>query len=143
MTSFIARVLGRLPLGAVTVRIAAAASEVDVAALQWSRQLNEEGLRVDGVTAVETGLTWPRGPVDAVILDRQAVPPEAVGAALSAWTMHIPTMGLLVLIGCAPAEIPAVPPLCTWRGPDTRVWVPLLCDGDQVAWQCAGYMGDL
>lgn len=140
-TPFFARVLDRMPLGARLVRVVGHA--VDMELLFWARQPGDEGILVGaGQVGAEAGLEWARGPIDALVIDRAAAPPETVGAILNAWSMHVATSGLLVLVGYTPAEHPVIPPLAAWRGPDSRLWTPIAYEGARVAWQCVGYMGD-
>ena len=83
--------------------------------------------------------TWSRGPIQALVIDRAEVGDDPTDALY--WTLHIPTMGVLALVGWAAGD-PHAPPIGAYRRDDGRVWAPLVCRDDVLSWVCVGAMTD-
>lgn len=81
------------------------------------------------------------GPVGLLWIDRTRVGDDP-RAVLVAWLQHVALLGVLVLRGWTPAERDGLPPLSTWKGPDGRVWVPLVYEGTFQSWQVVGGSAD-
>ena len=90
---------------------------------------------------VTAGGTWDRGPIDALVVRREAVPSEILGLVLAVWVMHVAPFGFLALDGWSPGETPAVPYVHPWNT-GARLWVPVFYDGFFMIFQNVGLLAD-
>ena len=63
--------------------------------------------------------TWDRGPIQALIVDRAEIGDDPTDALY--FSLHVPTMGVLVLLGWKAGE-PTAPPVGAYKREDGRLW---------------------
>ena len=124
--------LGRIPNNGIVVGVV---SDGEVAE---SFLLDPRCVRSTAVDA----LRWDHEPIDMLVVDRRADGVE-VREAITQWMMHVATGGFCVLLGWTPGEKDAPFPPAGWRGVDSRVWVPVRCEGTAMSWMCVGAMTDV
>lgn len=82
---------------------------------------------------------WNRGPAAAVLVEH--FNGADLPALLSAWTAHVATGGYLVLHGWAFVAA-GHPPVAMWKGPDGRMWFPVVHGHRTTIYQCVGCATD-
>ena len=91
------------------------------------RLSGHEIVRVDagGTRSITEASVWSGGRINLLAVSSDLTPDGQVSEAVAAWTMHVETGGYVAFHGWTAGQIPGIPWIGWFKGPDGRVWVPI------------------
>jgi len=132
-------VLSRLPISGKVLFVLGDAATLPDPSTCGRPDLQTHIRRLEDVSMAET---WWGGDINAVVFVRsesQKSGDASVLPVLPLWIQHMAIRSWLIFLGWCPGDTEeGVPSLCAWKGPVGYTWVPILCEGGFLAFECAG-----